>query len=227
VDGERYSIVTDYLGTPCAMLDQFGRTVWSASISIYGDLRNLVGDRHACPFRWPGQYEDQETGYCYNRWRYYDAREGEFISQDPLKLEAGTTRLVGYPLDPLKAFDPLGLKSGAGYDHVTYQGIKNGRAYTGYASAPSSMGLTPEQIVSRRYGGNFSDFGGQPPSVRYSGSGIEGKSTARGLEQRLFERDVATLGRNNVANLQNPVGINNPRRTAYLQAADKKLGLCG
>ncbi|HAA67836.1 MAG TPA: hypothetical protein DCE55_01735 [Planctomycetaceae bacterium] len=41
-------------------------------MSIYGDLRNLTGDRHTCPFRWPGQYEDAETGRYYNRFRYYD-----------------------------------------------------------------------------------------------------------------------------------------------------------
>jgi RHS repeat-associated protein len=106
--GERYSIVTDYLGTPCAMLDDAGRTVWSASVSIYGDLRNLVGDRHACPFRWPGQYEDQETGLYYNRFRYYDFSAGVFIRQDPVLLFGGP-RLYSYVTDPFASTDVFGL----------------------------------------------------------------------------------------------------------------------
>ena len=59
---ERFGIVTDHLGTPTAMLDERGATTWSADIGVYGDLRNVVGEKQACPFRWPGQYEDVETG---------------------------------------------------------------------------------------------------------------------------------------------------------------------
>ncbi|WP_211241467.1 RHS repeat-associated core domain-containing protein [Cystobacter fuscus] len=61
-----------------------------------------------CPWRWPGQYEDEETGLLYNRFRYYDAYAGRYISQDPLGLAAGPS-LYGYPEDPLSATDPLGL----------------------------------------------------------------------------------------------------------------------
>ena len=108
VDGQRYSTVTDYLGTPTAMLDSTGHVVWSASISIYGDLRNVQGDRHACPFRWPGQYEDEETGLHYNRFRYYDTDAGQYISQDPIGLVGGSA-LYAYVHDPLGWVDPLGL----------------------------------------------------------------------------------------------------------------------
>jgi RHS repeat-associated protein len=105
---EQHSIITDHLGTPTAMLDQSGRTLWSADISICGELRNLVGERQACPFRWPGQYEDAETGLYYNRFRYYDPEAGEYVSQDPIGLLGGLG-LHSYVHDPLTWDDPFGL----------------------------------------------------------------------------------------------------------------------
>ena len=103
-----YAIVTDHLGTPTTMLDGYGQKVWSADISIYGKLRNIEGEKQACPFRWPGQYEDAETGLYYNRFRYYDPDAGQYCSQDPIRLYGGS-ELYAYPLDPLSFYDPLGL----------------------------------------------------------------------------------------------------------------------
>ncbi|HAA69909.1 MAG TPA: hypothetical protein DCE55_12280 [Planctomycetaceae bacterium] len=123
VDGQRYSIVTDYLGTPTAMLDSTGQTVWSADISIYGDLRNLTGNRYACPFRWPGQYEDEETGLYYNRFRYYDPAAGGYMSQDPIRLLGGTA-LYTYVSDPLAWTDPLGLQRCYGKVDPSHSRIK-------------------------------------------------------------------------------------------------------
>ena len=78
---------------PTAMLDGAGQTVWSADIGVYGELRNVVGEKQACPFRWPGQYEDEETGLYYNRFRYYDPESGEYVSQDPIRVERGTASI--------------------------------------------------------------------------------------------------------------------------------------
>lgn len=103
-----YSIVTNFLGTPEIMFDENGTQIWSAEISIWGELRNVKGEKQLCPFRWPGQYEDVETGLYYNRFRYYDAAAGQYLSQDPIRLHGGT-QFYAYPLDPLTAYDPLGL----------------------------------------------------------------------------------------------------------------------
>ncbi|WP_115041934.1 RHS repeat-associated core domain-containing protein [Weeksella virosa] len=172
------------------------------------------------------QYYDAETSLHYNTFRYYDPKLGRFISQDPIGLMGGIN-LYQYAPNPVEWADPLGwnnVSTGAGRDSVTYRGYKNGKSYTGYASAPSSMGLSPEQIISYRYGGNFDAFGGQAPTPVYSGSDIEGKKTARGLEQYYFEEDKTVLGRENVANAQNPVGANNPNRDEYKKAAEAHLG---
>ena len=105
---QRYSIVTNYLGTPVRMLSAAGAHVWAADTSIYGELRNLEGERTACPFRYPGQYEDEETGLYYNRFRYYDPEGGVYVSQDPIGLEGGFL-LYGYANDVSVQVDVFGL----------------------------------------------------------------------------------------------------------------------
>ena len=114
VGGERFSIVTDHLGTPVGMYSEAGEVVWSAGISACGELRDFEGKSpHACPFRWPGQYEDAETGLYYNRFRYYDAEVGGYVSQDPSGL-AGGLRPAAYVGDPSTWVDPLGLSGKCG-----------------------------------------------------------------------------------------------------------------
>ncbi|MFO7179507.1 MAG: DUF6531 domain-containing protein, partial [Pseudomonadota bacterium] len=108
VAGEQFGIVTDHLGTPTSMFDGAGHEVWGADIDTYGELRNLRGPRAACPFRWPGQYEDPETGLYYNRYRYYDSTAGGYVSQDPVRL-SGAKQLYGYVSEPLIEVDPVGL----------------------------------------------------------------------------------------------------------------------
>lgn len=51
-----------------------------------------------CPFRYQGQYEDEETGLYYNRFRYYSPETGGYISQDPIGLTGGLY-LYGYVCD--------------------------------------------------------------------------------------------------------------------------------
>lgn len=169
-----------------------------------------------------------KAGMAYHRFRYYSPETGAYISQDPIRLEAGLTNLYAYVHDVNAWVEPWGLnniKTGAGRTHVTYRGTKNGLPYTGYASAPSNLGLTPDEIIAYRYGGNFDEFGGVAPKAVYSGDGVEGKQIARDLEQRLYEGDLKATGGDTkkVANRQNPVGVKNPNRDKYLAAADEHL----
>jgi len=106
--GQQYSIVTDHLGTPVGMFDAKGQKVWSMNLSIYGEVRKLDGWREACPFRYPGQYEDVETGLYYNRFRYYDPGAGVYLKKDPIGLKGGM-ELYSYVFDPNTRTDVFGL----------------------------------------------------------------------------------------------------------------------
>ena len=60
------------------------------------------------PFRFQGQYYDEESGLHYNRFRYYDPEIGRFVSQDPIGLMGGMN-LFEYAPNPVGWVDPFGL----------------------------------------------------------------------------------------------------------------------
>ncbi|UHA76253.1 RHS repeat-associated core domain-containing protein [Paenibacillus sp. 481] len=97
------------------MTDELGNHVWSCELDIYGNVRSLElkGKRSACPFQYEGQYEDEETGLYYNRFRYYPPHEGVYTQQDPIRL-AGGMCLYGYVNDALIWVDPFGLSRECG-----------------------------------------------------------------------------------------------------------------
>ena len=109
--GDRhYSIISDYIGRLAQVYDDKGNVVWQADYDIYGNLRNLHGGRQFIPFRQLGQYEDEETGLYYNRFRYYASRLGNYISQDPIRLAGNNPTLYGYVKEPNSWVDVLGLQ---------------------------------------------------------------------------------------------------------------------
>ena len=113
------------------------------------------------------------------------------------------------------------VSSGKGRDHVTYTGIKkDGTYYVGYASAPSHKNYDEAQIISYRYGGDFSDFLVNPVAKGSKVEGVAGKAKARGLEQSIFQDWVKKYGRTKVGNSQNPVGPNNSRKDEYMKAVN-------
>ena len=76
-----------------------------------------MGEKGACPFRWPGQYEDEETGLYYNRFRYYDPQRGGYLSKDPIGLKGGLEP-YGYVRDPLGETDVFGLSCSSDADKL-------------------------------------------------------------------------------------------------------------
>jgi RHS repeat-associated protein len=149
VGPSKYAIITDHLGTPRAMFDAAGAQVWSASIDAYGTLRNVEGPKSACPFRWPGQYEDEETGLYYNRFRYYDPQAGEYISRDPIGLRGGAA-LLAYVPDPLAWIDPLALAScRASKLHVFWSGAGDMRVKRAAENWAREHGATTLEMTGK------------------------------------------------------------------------------
>ena len=107
IQGEqRQAFATDYLGVPTEGCDEHG-LLWRMQLDPWGTAE-INGRKRDCPFRWPGQVEDYESGLYYNRHRYYDPELGIYLSPDPIGF-AGSEHLYAYPEDPLVSTDPLGL----------------------------------------------------------------------------------------------------------------------
>ena len=109
-DGKQYSIVSDYLGTPFQMFDEHGNKTWDCTLDVYGKVTSFEGRSLSdCPFRFQGQYEDEETGLYYNRFRFYDSSIGNYISQDPIGLTGNNPTLYAYVKNINNWTDVLGL----------------------------------------------------------------------------------------------------------------------
>ncbi len=108
-DGKAYSIITDYLGTPCEAYDAIGERVWECELGGSGKINKLKGEKTFVPFRYQGQYEDEETGLYYNRFRYYAPEEGMYVSQDPIRLRGNNPNFYGYVFNSNSQFDAFGL----------------------------------------------------------------------------------------------------------------------
>jgi RHS repeat-associated protein len=89
-------------------LDESGKVVWAARYDAWGRIKKLIINDVDQPIRLQGQYFDRETGLYYNRFRYYYAEIGAFVSQDPLGLATGEN-MYAVASNVQNWIDPLGL----------------------------------------------------------------------------------------------------------------------
>ena len=175
-NGDCFSIISDYLGTPMQAYDKEGNKVWEQELDIYGRQRKRPSS--FIPFKYQGQYEDAETGLYYNRFRYYDPNAGSYISQDPIGLEGDTLNLYNYVVDNNDGIDPLGLYNPYGHK-------KNGQFKKKPGAKPkvkpslhgNSRSSTKPAVLYAMYdgNGNFQKWGitdkvKNPKSGRYGNS---------------------------------------------------------
>ncbi len=109
VDAVFYSMVCDLAGAPKELIDPMtGEVVGYATYTLFGK-RHWAGTV-STPLLFTGQYEDTESGWVYNRFRYYDPHAGVYNAQDPLGLLANLGTAQGYVTNPVTWVDVLGLK---------------------------------------------------------------------------------------------------------------------
>ncbi len=94
---------------PVQMFDEIGALIWNVELDRYGKVRKFAGERCFIPFHYQGQYEDEETGLYYNRFRYYSPESGTYISQDPIGLVGNNPNLYGDVFDSNNEEDELRL----------------------------------------------------------------------------------------------------------------------
>jgi len=143
-NGRFYSVITDHLGTPKELLDETGEISWSVSHQIFGEIKTQEGEGPDCEIRFPGQWFDAETGFHYNRFRYYDPSTGRYISQDPIGLRGGINP-YSYCVDPLNWMDPYGLATlfrGMKKDENGQPVVYSGEGGNGQ-NAADSLGVRP------------------------------------------------------------------------------------
>lgn len=147
-DQEKYSIITDHLGTPVQAYDGAGHKVWERELDCYGKVRKLKGAENFCNYLYQGQYEDKDTQLVYNRFRYYDADTGRYMSQDPIGLTGGTV-LYGYVHDPNAWIDPRGLSSFDPFEFGEITDFPNDMMFGQNRAAPnfSSIGSQAEPEI--------------------------------------------------------------------------------
>ena len=110
VDAVFYSMVCDLAGAPKELIDPAtGEVVGYATYTLFGK-RHWAGEV-STPLLFTGQYEDTESGWVYNRFRYYDPHAGVYNAQDPLGLLANLGTAQGYVTNPVTWVDVLGLQS--------------------------------------------------------------------------------------------------------------------
>ena len=108
VDAVFYSMVCDLAGAPKELIDPMtGEVVGYATYTLFGK-RHWAGTVNT-PLLFTGQYEDTESGWVYNRFRYYDPHAGVYNAQDPLGLLANLGTAQGYVTNPVIWVDVLGL----------------------------------------------------------------------------------------------------------------------
>ena len=112
-----YFYHSDHLGTPLFLTDTDGVVVWRGEYLPFGEVFTEDTDPDGDgveveqPFRFPGQYEDAETGLYYNYFRDYDPALGRYVEADPIGLGGGDINLMSYVRqNPVYWVDDYGLE---------------------------------------------------------------------------------------------------------------------
>ena len=160
-DWTNYTYAHDSLQSVVGLTGHEGRTIQTTAYSPFGNERETAG-ASCSVLRYTGREQDAETGLYYYRARYYDPElGGRFISEDPLKFEAGINHYVYVNNNPINANDPSGKTAVGAFlrwlgqkgaekgarvlanEHVRGGAIGGGGAATGHLATGGDIEDTP------------------------------------------------------------------------------------
>ena len=108
VDAVFYAMISDFAGAPRELVDvTTGGIVGYSKQSLFGK-RPWFGGKSS-PLLFAGQYEDAESGWVYNRFRYYNTTFGMYNAQDPLGVGPNVASAQAYVDNPTTWVDAMGL----------------------------------------------------------------------------------------------------------------------
>ena len=107
-DSAFYAMISDFAGAPRELVDvTTGGVVGYSKQSLFGK-RAWFGEKSS-PLLFAGQYEDTESGWVYNRFRYYNTTFGMYNAQDPLGVGPNLASAQAYVDNPTTWVDAMGL----------------------------------------------------------------------------------------------------------------------
>ena len=105
INGTAKYFITDHLGSTVGLTNQSGAIAEQTSYDSFGNSANNLSTR----YQFTGREYDSFTGLQYSRARWYDAKTGRFVSEDPIGFAGGDINLYGYVRNnSLRYRDPTG-----------------------------------------------------------------------------------------------------------------------
>jgi len=105
---------TDHLNTPRLATDATQTVVWRWEAEAFGATKpdkdpDRDGKKVNIRLRFPGQYQDGESGLYYNWNRYYDPKIGRYVTSDPIGFLGGSNSYAYAFNNPFVWIDGFGL----------------------------------------------------------------------------------------------------------------------
>ncbi|MDD5492793.1 MAG: RHS repeat-associated core domain-containing protein [bacterium] len=101
------------MGSITALVDSDGNIAQTYSYDSFGNIINSSGTISQ-PYTFTSREYDEETGLYYYRARYYDAKIGRFLQEDPfsgyIRIPSTQNHYTYVINNPLNLIDPWGLK---------------------------------------------------------------------------------------------------------------------
>ena len=109
--------VQDHLGSTTGITNSTGSVVSQISYDSYG---NANTSSNLTRYTYTGREFDSDTGLYYYRARWYDAKVGRFISEDPIGFGGGVNQFRYVGNNPQNSTDPTGLYNEDVHYYLTY-----------------------------------------------------------------------------------------------------------
>ena len=114
-------VTADGLGTPRAVSNSQGNTIWSWAWlnNPFGEQAPISSNGYTLNLRFPGQYYDVESGLVHNGYRDNCPECGRYIQSDPTGLAGGISTYAYVSNNSLNFADPFGLQAEEAPDDET------------------------------------------------------------------------------------------------------------